>query len=331
VLDVYPVWALVLAAGEGKRLRSLTTPASGMPIPKQFCSLHEGPSLLHEALCRARSVTFDARICAVVAEQHRRWWEPVLWPLPATNIIAQPENRGTAYGILLPLLHIAERDPTARLLILPSDHFVRDDAVLAVSMREALERLRGSQDETVLLGLEPERCDPGLGYIIPGSGDGSGTLPVARFVEKPPALQARELIEHGALWNSFIIATTVQALLALFNRRIARHVIAMRTALRLDEHDPTAALAVAELYDRLAPLDFSRDILQGQEAHLRVLRVPPCGWTDLGTPERVACLLQARGPRRARSGRPSAAGQLSLAAQYNRMTVGTAIASATHA
>jgi mannose-1-phosphate guanylyltransferase len=33
-------WAIVLAAGEGSRLHSLTTTESGIAIPKQFCSLH---------------------------------------------------------------------------------------------------------------------------------------------------------------------------------------------------------------------------------------------------------------------------------------------------
>ena len=32
--------------------------------------------------------------------------------------------RGTAPGILLPLLRIAERDPGATLVVLPSDHHV---------------------------------------------------------------------------------------------------------------------------------------------------------------------------------------------------------------
>jgi hypothetical protein len=46
------------------------------------------------------------------------------------------------------------------------------------------------------------------------------------------------------------------------------------------------------LYQRLAPVDFSRDVLEGQEPMLRVLTVPNCGWTDLGTPQRVAQALQ---------------------------------------
>jgi len=56
----YP-WPLVLAAGKGNRLRSLTVTSSGLHVPKQFCSLQGGPSLLHEALCRAQSITAHER------------------------------------------------------------------------------------------------------------------------------------------------------------------------------------------------------------------------------------------------------------------------------
>jgi len=49
-------WAVVLAAGEGSRLRALTTTSSGIAVPKQFCSLRGGASLLEEALQRAAAV-----------------------------------------------------------------------------------------------------------------------------------------------------------------------------------------------------------------------------------------------------------------------------------
>ncbi len=75
-------WALVLAAGEGSRLRSLTTTASGQAVPKQFCSLQGGPSLLQEALQRAAAIAPLQRTCSIVAAQHRRWWEAPLYHLP---------------------------------------------------------------------------------------------------------------------------------------------------------------------------------------------------------------------------------------------------------
>src|SRR5689334_15770955 len=98
-------WGLVLAAGEGSRLRSLTTTTDGQAVPKQFCSLRGGPSLLHEALQRAEKIAPRERICTIVAQQHQHWWNEPLAMLDPLNVIAQPENRGTANGILLPLLH----------------------------------------------------------------------------------------------------------------------------------------------------------------------------------------------------------------------------------
>jgi len=75
MLDEANTWTLVLAAGEGSRLRSLTTCPCGTAIPKQFCCLFDGPSLLEEALQRARAVSNDAHACVIVADQHRRWWD----------------------------------------------------------------------------------------------------------------------------------------------------------------------------------------------------------------------------------------------------------------
>jgi len=80
-------------------------------VPKQFCSLRGGASLLDEALARGEAVTSRSRVLAVVAGCHRRWWEGALRSLPPDNVIVQPENKGTAAGLLLPLLHIVTRDP----------------------------------------------------------------------------------------------------------------------------------------------------------------------------------------------------------------------------
>jgi len=312
-------WALVLAAGEGRRLRSLTTVACGTTVPKQFCSLYGGPSLLHEALGRARTVAAENRICVVVAEQHRRWWEGPLWSLPPENVIVQAENLGTGLGILLPLLHILSRDPHARLVLLPSDHYVRDEALLTASIEDALRQLEWRFDETVLLGVQPEDLDPDLGYIMPGPGDGRGALRVERFVEKPSLAVATELIRAGGLWNTFIVVSTGLALLELFRRRFPEIVSVMSAAFESDRRAGSDGAAMAELYERLPVVDFSRDILAEQLSALRVLPVRPCGWSDLGTLKRVsAALRSAPRPAQAPSMLPSS-GYLSLADQHERI------------
>jgi mannose-1-phosphate guanylyltransferase len=311
-------WALVLAAGEGSRLRALTT-TNGVAVPKQFCSLHDGPSLLQEALHRAEAVAPRQRICTVVAVQHRRWWEGPLWSLSSQNIIVQPENRGTAAGLLLPLLHIEARDPQARVVVLPSDHHVRDEATLARSLRSVATKIRFERDDIYLLGIGPDEADPELGYILPSIGDGANGFRVAQFIEKPPMTLARSLIERGGLWNAFILAASVRAFIRLFEQRYPEIVADMRGAVAQDRVDPQMPLAAEDLYGRLPELDFSRHVLEGAEQSLRVLPVPACGWSDLGTPKRVAEALRRieRSERSYSSLDPTA--YLSLAAQHARL------------
>src|SRR5687767_8082565 len=183
-------WALVLAGGEGSRLQSLTTLASGLAVPKQFCSFGGGSSLLNDALKRASVIAPPERTCAIVSEHHARWWQSLPMSLPKENLIVQPRNRGTAIGILLPLLQILHRDPNASLLVLPSDHYVRNEAVLADSLCLAMCEVGRRSDRIVLLGLTPEEADPELGYIVPIGDDGPSTREVSQFVEKPSAASA---------------------------------------------------------------------------------------------------------------------------------------------
>lgn len=321
-------WALILAAGEGSRLRPLTMTVSGIAVPKQFCSLRSGPSLLQEALNRAHQIAEPARLCTIVAAQHQRWWGPTLSPESASTVIAQPANRGTAHGVLLPLTHILECDPEARVVVLPSDHHVQDEAKLTASIRAALLQLNSRSTGVLLLGIAPDEPDPELGYILPGLTAGGQALCVERFVEKPSAPAASELIARGALWNAFILAARAAALLDLYRASYADLIGEMRTAVRHDlRHGSSATHATSSLYERLPVLDFSRHILQGQEERLRVWPVAPCGWSDLGTPQRVGQVLR-RLPRKAQllpsglAGTSRRVAHLDLAAQYERLERG---------
>jgi mannose-1-phosphate guanylyltransferase len=284
-------WAIVLAGGQGSRLRELTREANGISVPKQFCSLRGGACLLQEALIRAATVAPVRRIYTVVAAQHRRWWGPPLRYLPKDNIIVQPANRGTAFGILLPLLHILARDPNATVVLLPADHHVLDESIMARALRQAADLATDNPESIFLLGTAPTEPDSELGYIVPADRGDNQSSRVMRFVEKPTVQAADLLREQGALWNMFILAASGRAILEMFHP-LAGSIAAMEIALRGDHTAHGGSPALTALYDGLPTADFSHDILEGQESMLRVVPVPFCGWSDLGTPERVAETLR---------------------------------------
>jgi len=304
-------WALVLAAGEGSRLPARARNEQGVVVPKQFCSLQGGPCLLQEALQRATAVAALQRVCSVVAEQHLQWWTPILSYLPEQNVITQPHNRGTAYGVLLPLLRIVERDPDAVVVLLPADHYLRDEETMASSLRRAAELANADRGSMYLLGMEPDSPDTELGYILPTSRSRTGAMDVLRFIEKPNEIRARVLLDQGALWNVFIMAASVRTLLSLFDTRYAATIAAMRGF---------EGANLESVYRDLKTVDFSREVLQGKESMMKVLTVPRCGWTDLGTPERVGLILEQLAASELAS-HPYFPAHVSLADQYMRVNL----------
>jgi mannose-1-phosphate guanylyltransferase len=291
------VWSIVLAGGEGRRLRALTTLRSGVTVPKQFCSLAGGPSLLAETLQRAFGLGSRERTLVVVSEHHRPFWRDQLRALPSENVIVQPQGRGTAPGIYLPLLSIAARDPDAEIAVLPSDHHVDDERAVRQAFAAAYEVAGRDSDAIVMLGITPDSPDTQYGWIVPRGVPVAGASRIELFVEKPAREVARQLMNQGALWSSFWLAARAPALLDAFRSALPELVHGLPAEIPGDSSARERAERLRARYAELAPTDFSRDVLERVPGRLRVITVPPCGWSDLGTPDRIATVL---GGRRAR-------------------------------
>lgn len=298
-------WAVVLAAGEGTRLAELTADRQGRHVPKQFCSVNGGPSLFGLALARARSIVPDERVCAVVAKTHEQWWSDKSHEMQPGNLIVQPKNRGTGNGVLLALAHILKRDPQAQLVFLPADHHVLAEEKLVETMLAALAEMPARTREIFLLGIEPDEADPELGYIIPQKTANSDARGVRHFVEKPSRAVAAKLIEDGGLWNSAIFAANGERLLELYKERFLDNALAIKAAVDKMADPGSPSWTLSHLYERLSEVDFSRHILQFHVSELRVVQVPHCGWSDLGTPHRVTERVNQLARRTSRSREPS--------------------------
>jgi mannose-1-phosphate guanylyltransferase len=301
------VWAVLLAGGDGQPLKSYTTSVHGVSTPSQYCSLNGGDSLLRLSQQRALAVSSHERMVAVVTEAHRSWWERELIPLQRTNIVVQPCNRGTGFGVLLPLLIIAKSDPEAGVIFIPSDHYVEHEEVLAEVMRQATSPEALSSDKITMLGIAPNAPDSGFGYLSPAPDSGVGVRPILKFTEKPEEAMAAELIRTGSLWSSGIFAGHVSQLLDLFSRVVPGPMSDLK---EIVEHWPESFPyypKLASFFARHPSFDFSRHLLQKHPDRLQCLAVPPCGWTDVGTSFERAALRTPRSPDGERTSSPDLA------------------------
>jgi mannose-1-phosphate guanylyltransferase len=291
-------WAVILAGGDGTRLKSLTRQIAGDERPKQFCSVLGRHTLLEETQSRTALELAKARTLYVVNRAHENYYAPILADEVAENLIAQPCNRGTAPAILYSLLRIAARDPNALVAFFPSDHYISDNAKFMSQIRAALDTARRRRDLVVLLGLEPESPEVEYGWIEPAqaiSGDAK-VFGVRRFWEKPNKMLAQVLQLRGCLWNSFVMVASLKALLDIIESAIPGLYRSFASFTPL--FGGTAeAKAIDQLYNRLEEVNFSHQVLALTPERLAVLKVTGVRWNDLGEPKRVMASLAMAGVR----------------------------------
>jgi len=291
-------WAVILAGGDGTRLKSLTRHIAGDERPKQFCSVLGHRTLLQETQLRSWLELARERTLYVVNRAHENYYAPTLGDEAADNLVAQPSNRGTAPAILYSLLRIAARDPKAVVAYFPSDHYISDNEKFMAYIRTALDSARERRDLVVLLGLEPESPEVEYGWIEPEQPiHGQDKIfGVRRFWEKPNKMLAQVLQLRGCLWNSFVMVASVQALLEIIESAIPElyRSFASLTALFGTSAETTA---IDQLYGRIHELNFSHQVLALRPERLAVLKVTGVRWNDLGEPKRVMASLDMAGLR----------------------------------
>src|SRR5262249_8871019 len=181
-------WAIILAGGDGTRLRELTRRLAGDDRPKQFCPLLGDDALLDETRRRVGLGVPTSQTFFSVTAAHERFYAPLLADVRCDQIVVQPRNRGTAPAILYALLRMAEVAPNDAVAILPSDHFVSDDARFMAHVDAAFDLVGARPDLVALLGLAPDRAETEYGWIEPAQPvigpAGPSSYGVRRFWEK---------------------------------------------------------------------------------------------------------------------------------------------------
>jgi len=190
------IFPTIMCGGSGTRL----WPLSRALFPKQFLSLVNDTSLLQDTLKRLPENSGNPIfICNeehrfLVAEQTRHYTDNA-------TILLEPQGRNTAPAIALAAINALSQNKDALLLVLASDHVIKDDAAFKRAIKQAQES--AEQNNLVTFGIVPTHPETGYGYIKQGMKFNDGTFKVAKFVEKPNKHLAEEFLASGAyLWNS---------------------------------------------------------------------------------------------------------------------------------
>jgi len=247
---------------------------------------------------RADALSGEARRVVVAASGHRGEVEQQLAGSFRGHVLYQPANRGTAPGIFLPLSRVLTLDPEATVVVQPSDHFIHPEGAFLETVQGAASALSTLSDMVILLGARPQGPEPDYGWILPAraviaAGD-NRVHPVDSFVEKPTSAQARTVMAAGGRWNTFILVAKAKTLWYL-GRRCFPGMIAEMERLAPALGTPWESEALAQVYERMPSLDFSRDLLQISTDRLATVELRGVTWSDWGRPERIIETLERIG------------------------------------
>ncbi len=284
---------VILSGGAGTRL----WPVSREAHPKPFIVLPDGQSLLQKTLLRATALQPRAILTITNRDYFFITRDAYAGVAASSSIeldyLLEPVGRNTAPAIAAGALRIRERfGDDAIMLVLPSDHLIRDLAAFTQAVEDACQLAK--EGFLVTFGIPPTGPETGFGYIESDKAGklASGGLAVRRFVEKPSRDKAEEYLATGRYyWNSGMFCFRVRDFLQEFARcapDVSRSVEVAWTATRRGEVpvtiDKDAFACVADVSVDYAVMEKAK----------RVAVVPGSfDWSDIGSWEALGGLVPA--------------------------------------
>jgi mannose-1-phosphate guanylyltransferase len=292
------IWTIILAGGEGRRLRPMISRWLGRPKPKQYCTFVGTRSMFQHTLDRSDQIAAPEQKVIIVGRAHRRMATAQMGNRYPGKMILQPKNRGTAVGIFLAITYVKAKVPDATILILPSDHFIFPEEKFVATMQKTVSIAQRMRTRLILLGIKPDGPESDYGYIFPGVNlsrvDGWRICAVDDFVEKPDLNESIAALALGALWNTFILASSVETMWELGCQYFPSMIsLFEQYAKNIGTKEEEASLK--RIYRAMPTLDFSSGLLQQSRQQTAVMELDELLWCDWGRPKRIVETLRRIG------------------------------------
>jgi len=281
--DVGKIFPVILLGGSGTRL----WPLSRAMYPKQFINFFsgQGSTFLGAALSRLKQEAGFAAPILLCNKDHRFLVKEEIEraKIEPRAIILEPIARNTAAPIAVAALATVRDNPNAILVVMPSDHVVREESRFVESVKRAANV--AASGKLVLFGVKPTEPHTGYGYIRQGDaleGFDGRAFAVDAFFEKPDATSAQRYVDEGGYyWNSGIFVLHARTFLEELAELQPRILSAARGALG-EAKDDLGFLRLDSKFFNTSP-SISVDYAVMEKTAAAAMLPIDVGWNDVGS------------------------------------------------
>ena len=264
--------SIILAGGSGSRL----WPLSRDMYPKQLLSIDNQESLLQQTFLRLSKFSSASETVTVTNIKHYQDIKLQLNKIDKNNVvIAEPLGKNTAPAIACALEYFKQKeDKDDIVLIVPSDHLIKDVENFNSTVEEALELAK--QNYIVTFGIKPTYPEVGYGYIKTLNKLDVG-YKVDKFVEKPNLENAKKYLSDGGYyWNGGIFMAKISVLLEEF-KLLANDIYS-----NLDKLDFSNSVKIDySIYEKMPSISIDYAIME-KSARIALVELKS-DWNDLGS------------------------------------------------
>jgi mannose-1-phosphate guanylyltransferase/mannose-6-phosphate isomerase len=276
------IFPVVLSGGSGTRL----WPLSRTMYPKQFIRFFndQTSSFLAATLERLPGDAGFARPIIICNNDHRFLVQEEVKRAGVNPgaIVLEPVARNTAPAAAIAALLVAREDAEGIVVLMPSDHVIKDDAGFVAAVGRAAEVARTGK--LVLFGIAPASAHTGYGYIRRGAplAGFPGAFAVDAFTEKPDQQTAAAYMAAGTYsWNSGIFVFTARTFLDELARLEPAILDVARNALA-DAHEDLGFLRLGrEAFAKAPAISIDYAVME-RTSSAAVLPID-IGWSDVGS------------------------------------------------
>ena len=274
--------AIVFAGGVGTRL----WPLSRKKSPKQFEKIIGDKSTLQLAVGRVQPDFTWNDIYVSTGKQYVETVEKQLTELPKGHVIGEPVMRdvGPAVGLVTSLF--AKVSPDEPMVILWSDHLVKNETLFRKILKAAGTIVSRDKDKIVFVSQKPRFASENLGWINFGktleTEDGVDMHAFVDFEYRPDEATAKTYFESGHhAWNLGYFVTTPRFLLSQYEKFVPdvySKLMKIADAWHTDNYESV----LEAVYPTLEKISFDNAILEKLDPANALVVSENIEWSDIG-------------------------------------------------